>query len=529
MIYKTTIFLVVDDFEPMRKVTAEQLRALGAHSVILASNGAEAMYILQNRRIDFILSDWNMPIMTGMEFLKAVRADAKLTHLPFIMITAEAERRRILEVIANGVTDLLVKPYTAYLLGAHIERVTAHSRSLSLPVPTSQATTAVAAIAPRKAQSITQATQEPVRPTLLVVDDTPDNLLLLSQLFKDEYRVRIAHSGEKALDICRSDDPPDLVLLDIMMPGLDGFEVAQRMREHPTSETIPIIFVTAMTDEESRLKGLALGAVDFVTKPIDPAVLKPRVRNFMRFVELHKKLQSNYDQMLQQSRLREDVENISRHDLKGPLASVVSLLQVLEKEPSIGRAQSDKLHMAEQSAMQVLDMINLSSVLFKIETDNFALDARPVLIEEVLRRIAESARVTFAEKHISLRFNIEELPNAVVAKALGDVMFCYSIFQNLIKNACEAAPEKSRVSITLKNESPLQVIITNTGTVPAQIRQHFFDKYVTYGKQGGSGLGTYSAKLLTEAQHGSVGLTVDDLADITTITVTLPRHVEKTR
>lgn len=78
----------------------------------------------------------------------------------------------------------------------------------------------------------------------------------MSSLFKDEYRVKIAHNGEKALSICQSDTPPDLVLLDIMMPGMDGFEVAQHLRGHPSSEHIPIIFVTAMTGEDARLKGM---------------------------------------------------------------------------------------------------------------------------------------------------------------------------------------------------------------------------------------------------------------------------------
>ena len=91
------------------------------------------------------------------------------------------------------------------------------------------------------------------------------------------------------------------------------------MREHPCSEHIPVIFVTAMTGEDARLKGLELGAVDFVTKPIDPDVLKPRVRNFMRYVELHKQLQADYDCDAGAARLREDVEHITRHDMKGPL------------------------------------------------------------------------------------------------------------------------------------------------------------------------------------------------------------------
>ena len=105
---------------------------------------------------------------------------------------------------------------------------------------------------------------------------------------------------------------------------------------------------------------------------------------------------------------------------------------------------------------------------------------------------------------------------------LGDTIFCYSILHNLLKNACEAAPDGSRVEIGLQDGDPVTITIGNTGAVPAAIRTRFFDKYVTSGKEGGTGLGTYSAKLLTEAQGGSIGLEVDDAQNRTTITVTLP-------
>ncbi len=515
-ITKETVFLVVDDFEPMRKVTSGQLRAMGVHTIVLAKNGVEALRLLKRQRVDIVLSDWNMPVMSGLELLKAVRGDTKLSRLPFIMITAEAERQRIEEAIASGVSDLLVKPYTAERLAAHIDKaLTAGPRARAAkPVLHSAG----------EAPSETQVNSEAVRPTILVVDDTADNLILLSHLFMDEYRVRITHSGVKALEICQSNNPPDLVLLDIMMPGMDGFEVARHMREHPTSEAIPVIFVTAMTGDDARLKGLELGAVDFITKPIDPDVLKPRVRNFMRFVEQRKQLQADYDGMLALARLREDVENITRHDLKGPLAGVIGLVQALADNPSTNRKQVEQLRVVEETTLQVLDMINLSSELFKIETGRFKLDAKPVKIGDILSRIVETARTTFAAKHLTIAIDITLPVGKETPQALGDAMFCYSLFQNLIKNACEAAPDKSRVVVTLNDETPLSIIIKNKGVVPAEIRARFFDKFVTHGKQGGTGLGTYSARLLAEAQNGHVALTVSDPENLTTITVILPRH-----
>jgi CheY-like chemotaxis protein len=363
----------------------------------------------------------------------------------------------------------------------------------------------------------------PARQTILVVDDTPENLELVAQLFKDEYRVRVATTGEKALSICQSDDPPDLVLLDIMMPVMDGFEVARRMREHPLSDTIPIIFVTSMTGDDDRLKGFELGAVDYVSKPIHPDTLRLRVRNFMRYVGLHKQLQANYDGMLELSRLRESVENITRHDMKGPLAGVIGLVQAVAYDSSLNAEQVGQLRMAEDTAMQVLDMINLSSELFKIETGRYVLEAKQVRIVELLRGVVALSRTTFAEKHLTVSVDTDTSVGNEVPKALGDAIFCYSLFQNLVKNACEAAPDSSRVMVTLIDEIPLRITIRNKGAVPAAIRERFFGKFVTQGKQNGSGLGAYSAKLLTDAQGGSISLEVSDSENETTITVTLPR------
>lgn len=529
---KQTVFLVVDDFDTMRKVTTAQLQSLGATEIVTANNGAEALRILEIQNIDVVLSDWNMPVMSGLDLLKTMRADAELYKLPFVMITAEAARERVAEAIACGVSDLIVKPYTADRLAERIEKaLTWKPRRIPAPgTPQAAATTsppdadalsrrtlpAVDGTSPRKAAR---------RPAMLIVDDTPDNLHLLTNLFTADYRIRIANNGERALEICCSDDPPDLVLLDIMMPGMDGFEVARRMREHPNAETIPVIFVTAMASEDARLKGLELGAVDFVTKPIDPNILKPRVRNFMRYVELRKQAQADYDDMLATARLREDVENITRHDLKAPLAGVIGLVQTLVKDTTIGREElTERLRMIEETALQVMNMVNLSSELFKIETGHFKLDPKPVAIQDILRRIAEISNAAFSEKHVTVSVETKAPENGGKApQALGDAMLCYSLFHNLVKNACEAAPANSQISITLCDQTPLRIEIRNQGAVPAEIRQNFFDKFVTEGKSGGTGLGTYSAKLLTEAQCGHLELDVSDEANTTQIAVVLPR------
>ena len=565
MDWSHTVFLVVDDIEAMRKVISYQLRTLGAAHILTANNGAEALRVLRQQRVDVILSDWNMPVLSGLELLKTLRADEALYRTPFVMITAEAERARVEEAIAHGVSNLLVKPYTTTSLADRIEKARQSTPRRASASATATALGVLRAPDARRATAPAKPVATPGvaaidRPTILVVDDTPDNLQLLSELFMDDYRVRVADSGQKALDICCSDTPPDLVLLDVMMPGMDGFEVARRMREHPSAESIPVIFVTALTTPDAHMQGLELGAVDFVTKPIDPQRLQPRVRNFMRYVGLRKQLQADYDAMLLLSQLHEDVELITRHDVKAPLAGIMALVQPLLEAPGLQAEQREQLRLIEDMALQALNVVNLTTELYKIETGRFVLNAQPVAIGDIVRRVVALARGTFAVKNLTLALDTGATNTVGAAdtvgtagtagvpataatagasdaadparapgtggagalQVLGDTVFCYSILHNLLKNACEAAPDGSRVEIGLQDGDPVTITIGNTGAVPAAIRTRFFDKYVTSGKEGGTGLGTYSAKLLTEAQGGSIGLDVDGVQNRTTITVTLP-------
>jgi putative two-component system response regulator len=117
--------------------------------------------------------------------------------------------------------------------------------------------------------------------TILVVDDTSENIAVLSSLLKGRYRTKIATNGEKALKLAFSDDPPDLILLDIMMPGIDGYEVCRRLKEDTKTAHIPVIFLTAKTGIEDEEKGFEIGAVDYITKPISPPIVLARVRTHL--------------------------------------------------------------------------------------------------------------------------------------------------------------------------------------------------------------------------------------------------------
>jgi putative two-component system response regulator len=117
--------------------------------------------------------------------------------------------------------------------------------------------------------------------TILVVDDTPDNLTLMNELLKDLYKVKVTNGGERALRIASADPQPDLILLDVMMPGMDGYEVCLRLKASPETRDIPVIFLTARNDPEDERRGLELGAVDYIAKPISPFILLARVKTHL--------------------------------------------------------------------------------------------------------------------------------------------------------------------------------------------------------------------------------------------------------
>ena len=510
-------YLVVDDLELMRAVTVNQLRGLGFDKIKVARNGAEALEMLRANKFDAVLSDWNMPVMSGLELLKTLRADAKLCKLPFLMITAEAERQRIEEVISAGVSGLLVKPYNAGSLKARLERLfNPQRRSAPRPAPV---------LLPGSRVDDGPGLAAVLSPSrVLIVDDYPVSLKLLEKLFMDEYQVQTATDGPTALALCQHEPLPHLVLMDVLMPGMDGFEVVRRLRQQPATAQIPVIFVTGLSDEEARVKGMELGAVDFVSKTSDPKALRARVRNFIQFVDMRRKLQLDYDAMLDAARTREEAENITRHDLKGSLAGIVGMVQTLADADDMHPRHVAQLRLVQQTAQQVMNMVNLSGELYKIEMGRFKLKATAVNIGDILHRIVELSRASFADKRLTIAVDTDSPVGTELPQVDADAMLCYSLFQNLVKNACEAAPPGSRVEVLLRDESPLRILISNIGAVPVALRERFFDKFATSGKAGGSGIGTYSAQLLARAQHGNISMATDDANNCTTLTVTLPRH-----
>jgi phosphoserine phosphatase RsbU/P len=174
----------------------------------------------------------------------------------------------------------------------------------------------------------------PEQKLILVVDDTPLNISVITGALKDTYRTKVATSGAKALAIAVADEKPDLILLDVMMPEMDGYEVCRRLKADPTTREIPVIFLTAQTDAEDETRGFQVGAVDYVHKPFSPAVMKARVHTHLALRETREKLAQQLlaiqkeletARLIQQSILPQTVPQIDGLDIAAryiPMASV---------------------------------------------------------------------------------------------------------------------------------------------------------------------------------------------------------------
>lgn len=516
--------------EAMRKLICRNLEQAGCHTVLQAANGVEAMALLQNRPgIDALITDWNMPMMSGIELLRAVRAHATLRELPVLMVTGEMSRPVVEEAIAVGVSSFLVKPFTVGNLQARLAQILGSGRA-GVAAPPRMAKRS----ASMDAQQVpvlaspwpaAGATASESAPCVLVVDDSAETIDVLVGLLRHEYRVIAATRGSEALRLVES-ERPDLILLDVVMPEMDGFAVCRQLQTNPVQAEIPVIFLTANNDATSMVDGLRLGAVDYIAKPVEPTVLLTRVRGQIARHQAFAVLQRQLQLEAENSRLREQVERMARHDLKSPIGGIVNFTDELMRFGGLNEEQAELVAAIHESAWSVLDLINLSLDLYRIERGAYELNPVHVELFELMKRILKERQAEILGKRLHPSLSARDASGARVAAftVLGDPLLAYSLFANLVKNAVEAAPQGGRLVITLesRDNARAEVSICNSGVVPETIREHFFEKFSTAGKAGGTGLGTYSAKLFSEVQCGSITMATSDADCETTVTVTLP-------
>ncbi len=325
--------------------------------------------------------------------------------------------------------------------------------------------------------------------TILVVDDLPANTRLTeAQLNAADYEVVIASSGAEAIEILESRVEIELVLLDIMMPIMDGFETCRRIRELPRGHELPIVFLTASHESALHRQAIESGADDFLRKPIDRTELLLRVRSLVRIRRLQ----------IQKALLT----NLLVHDLKNPLAGIVTNAEFARedaKDPSRG-ALDDVISAANGLQRMVMNLLDIG------KTEDGAL--KPVLSNVELATVLEGLVATNHRRLDLRRQRIELSVGREVVRA--DVDLLTRVLQNLLDNAMRYAPSGSAIRVDLAEgtEGATQIRVRDDGPgVPADARAHIFEKY---GQASGTtnrashGLGLLFCRLVAEAHGGRI-------------------------
>jgi DNA-binding response OmpR family regulator len=529
---KNAAILVVDDYLLIRTAVRQVLAELGFNNVFHADNGKTAQDLMLKQRIEVVIGDWGMPVMSGLDLLRWMRRDQTYADTPFMMLTAEANPASVRTALQAGVNAYMIKPFTVHSFASKFMGMVGPmldgGRPARLAPPAAAPVAAPAPLVNRAAA----AAAEPAAPeadviglappiaerlrkcTVLIVDDIATNIEVIAGALKDEYAIKVAISGKKALEIANAFQI-DLVLLDIMMPVMDGFEVCRELKANPKTAHIPIIFLSARDGVEDVVAGLKLGAVDYVSKPTDPTILKARLSAHLTLAAAMSDLKHQNELLVDTAHLREDVERMTRHDLKSPIAVALHASQALLAS-ELTDSQREHARMVEQAAGNALEMINRTLDMYKMEKGEYQPRLAPFDLCALLEKVARQVELSFGARGIVVRLS---QPRELVC--LGEQLLCYSLFNNALKNAAEASPDNSAITVELApGYGSVHVVIENPGEVAQAMRAQFFDKYATSDKIGGTGLGTYSIRLMAEVQGGQVAMATGQ--GLTRVTVSLP-------
>ena len=355
----------------------------------------------------------------------------------------------------------------------------------------------------------------------LVVDDVEDNLLVLSALLKGTgVEVLSARSGREALELLLIHDVA-LALLDVQMPEMDGFELAEIMRGTERTRQVPIIFVTAGAREPQRMfQGYELGAVDFLFKPIEPHVLQSKVSVFLQLYRQRQELSDQLQKLTETLRLNELFTAILSHDLRNPLNSVLTGAELLLRttQDQGARKLAERIR---SSGLRMSGLVNDTLDLARWRVGGgIALDVQAMDLGELTQRLVTEHETSPSESRVSL-----ELRGNL--RGVWDSARLAQVISNLLGNALQHGAPEETVSVSVDGSDPNVVTlrISNAGTVPASVRARIFDPFGARERtanKNGLGLGLYIVQQVVLAHGGKVELEPDDSVT-TAFRLELPR------
>jgi two-component system sensor histidine kinase/response regulator len=343
---------------------------------------------------------------------------------------------------------------------------------------------------------------------ILVVDDAEQNRLLLRDLLEAEgYRITEAVDGEQAL-LRVQEEWPDAVLLDVNMPGLDGYEVCRRLKGSPDTEAIPVLLVTALSHREDRLRGIAAGANDYVTKPFDKTELILRVRNVLRLHHLYNKTEAQYERLRELESLRDGLVHMLVHDLRTPLTGIRLYLEMLREDAGALPGGSGCVELVDEAGAitaRMTEMINDLLDTSRLEAGAMPLDFAEASMEVLVREAIELVGTRGRKRQVDV--------DAPPVTTRCDPGIIRRVLANLIGNAVDFSPDGQPVRVRVEAENgDLRVLVRDEGPgIPPAYHERIFDKFgqldaVRNHVKHSSGLGLTFCKLAINAHGGRIGV-----------------------
>jgi signal transduction histidine kinase len=344
--------------------------------------------------------------------------------------------------------------------------------------------------------------------SVLIVDDTPANLEILTQMLKDRgHRPRPVPSGALALRAAEH-EAPDLVLMDINMPEMDGFETCQKLKAQASLSEVPVLFISARSDTYDKLQAFRSGGVDYITKPFDLDEVTARIETHLELARLQRDLKVQYGELTKLEQLRDNLVHMVVHDMRSPLSVIKMALSVLQDRDDDGLDEESKLDLeaATSCSDKLLVMVNNLLDLSRLESGSMPLNKRRVSIDSLVHDAMESIK-TIAVDHI-----LEVHHEAGATEVHCDVDLVHRVLINLINNAIKFTPDGKEIRVFTSLEGAfLRVQVEDEGPgIDPEFHERIFEKFGQVSKAGqrqpSTGLGLTFCKLAIESHGGQIGL-----------------------
>lgn len=345
--------------------------------------------------------------------------------------------------------------------------------------------------------------------TILVVDDNPLNLKVLFQYLSDEgYRVLVAEDGASAIEQARQ-ALPDLVLLDVLMPGINGFETCRRLKEDSDTASIPVIFLTALSATVDKLEGFNAGGVDYLTKPLQYDEVVARVQTHLKLSRLQRELSKKNRELERLDQKKNILLSILAHDLRSPVVTFVSGARILQELTEEGSDVNDIAVQLSGHADRLNELLENLLYWSRLVLQNDNIQREWVDPERMVRSAVTLVEAESAKKSQTIEVDVEP----ETALHVEPHSFT-SILRNLLSNAIKFTPEHGRVIVRVHSDDERSYVrVRDTGTgMSAEEVDRIFDltrrirKTGTAGEQG-SGLGLILCKELVEGHGGEISVT----------------------